>query len=50
MTLAGFDVAQDSVRTVTVTNAYGFSTTYKVYRSLEELNGALSIITGYSYS
>ena len=50
MTLGGFNVAPDSVRTATVTNAYGFSATYKIYRSLEELNDSLLIVTGYSYS
>ena len=49
MTLGGFNVAPDSVRTATVTNAYGFSATYKIYRSLEELNDSLLIVTGYSY-
>lgn len=49
MTLGGFNVALDSVRTATVTNAYGFSATYKIYRSLEELNDSLLIVTGYSY-
>lgn len=49
MTLAGFDVALQPGYTASVMNAHGFSTTYKVYRTTNQLNDALTIIVTYSY-
>ena len=49
MTLAGFDVALQPNYTASVMNTHGFSTTYKVYRTTNQLNDALSIIVTYSY-
>ena len=43
MTLGGFNVSLDTTTTASVTNAQGFSTTYKIYKSLNQLNDALSI-------
>lgn len=49
MTLAGFDVALQPGYTASVMNTHGFSTTYKVYRTTNQLNDALTIIVTYSY-
>lgn len=49
MTLGGFDVSLATTTTASVMNSYGFSTTYKIYRSTNQLNGDLSIIMTYSY-
>jgi hypothetical protein len=49
MTLAGFDVALEPNYTASVMNSHGFSTTYKIYRTTNQLNDALSIIVTYSY-
>jgi hypothetical protein len=49
MTLAGFDVSLATTTTASVMNSYGFSTTYKIYRSTNQLNGDLSVIVTYSY-
>jgi len=49
MTLGGFDVALQPGYTASVMNTHGFSTTYKVYRTTNQLNDALTIIVTYSY-
>lgn len=47
--LAGFDVAMRSpVVTASVTNSQGFATNYKIYRSFNQLPGALSMDITYS--
>jgi hypothetical protein len=47
--LAGFDVSMRSpVVTASVTNAQGFATNYKIYRSFNQLPGALSMDITYS--
>lgn len=44
MKYSGFDVALNAAVTGSVTNAQGFTTTYKIYRSFYELPGALTDI------
>lgn len=49
MTLGGFDVALATTATGSVTNSHGLSTVYKIYRSSNQLNGAVDVIITYAY-